>query len=783
MPKYDHLPLQRLEGELTRRKHPFPGGGAQGRDQKTHGRGLQAQIETVVKLNAARPVIADINPALILKVHTSGIVSEEDWARLGLTVLASDIEQTLVLFADDNELQEFHKRVTAYQGDIPEGQKHPQYAALVEAIETVGEISPTDRIGPVLRAEGIQELKDFEIANIQTLDVELWQPSDDDVQLFVFRVARRLEELGGTLVNEYRGSSAVLVRVQGDGDVIRGLLELPEIAVIDRPPLPDLPSIDAHGLTIDEIGPISAPPFGAQTIGIIDSGIAAEHPLLKQAVSGVFGEPAKLGDDDEKGHGTPVSGIVVYGDIRQRVASGDMSAKFRIASAKVVNQNGGFDDTQLVPQQMESAIRRLHQEYGCRVINISLGDIRRPVAHKPSAWAAVLDDLARELDLVIVISAGNVDKGALQAKHGDGIVDAYPMYLLDEDNRILEPASSVNALTVGSIAHSNGLNVEDEDHVGVRPLTLAGHPSPFTRTGPGVGKMIKPDLVDFGGTAFFDGPTQQMVDGAYRPAAGIMSLHHKYLDRLFTSLSGTSFAGPLVAYKAALLLEAFPDASANFVRALLALSAEMPVAALECLQNCDKESITHVLGYGVADIDRALSSDDNRVILYCEDELGIDKFGVYEIPIPIDFQTEKGHRQIRVSLAFDPPVRHTRLDYAGTSMSFYLLRGTTQEDVFNTFRKWEKQKEGTPFKLEKKLNCSLSPGPQMRNRGTLQCGTFTASRNIEHYGDRYFIAVRCEGGWAAGKLDTQRFALAVELRHEAEIQLYARIQERIRLRT
>src|ERR1019366_4842121 len=126
----------------------------------------------------------------------------------------------------------------------------------------------------------------------------------------------------------------------------------------------------------------------------------------------------------------------------------------------------------------------------------------------------------------------------------------------------------------------------------------------------------------------------------------------------------TSFASPLVAYKAALLREAFPSATANLVRALLTISATQPHAALSRLSGFDKKDILNVLGYGVADIEHALGSDDNRVILYREDTLAVDRFAVYEVPIPETFQTETGARQIRVALAFDPPVRHTRLDYA-----------------------------------------------------------------------------------------------------------------------
>jgi hypothetical protein len=234
----------------------------------------------------------------------------------------------------------------------------------------------------------------------------------------------------------------------------------------------------------------------------------------------------------------------------------------------------------------------------------------------------------------------------------------------------------------------------------------------------------------------------------------------------------------LVAYKAALLIEAFPEATSNLIRALLALSAEHPPSALECLPRDDDDAVFNVLGYGIADVEKALSSDDNRVILFREDTLAIDKFAVYEVPIPEIFQTGKGSRQIRVALSFDPPVRHTRVDYAGNKMGFHLLRGTNAQEVFDAFRKWEKE-EGDAATIAEGLKCSLKPGAQRRERGTLQCGTFVAHRNIEKYGNSYFLVVRCESGWSA---EDQRFAVAVELRAKADIPLYQRIQERVRVR-
>ena len=115
MAYYQHLPLQRVEGELVRRKRPgFP---SEKREARTHGPKIGAEILNVVEKHNARPRIADIDPALILKVETTGSIGEDVWARLGLTVLAIEPNKTVILFANDAELAEFRQRVEAYGGD------------------------------------------------------------------------------------------------------------------------------------------------------------------------------------------------------------------------------------------------------------------------------------------------------------------------------------------------------------------------------------------------------------------------------------------------------------------------------------------------------------------------------------------------------------------------------------------------------------------------------------------------------------------------------------------
>jgi hypothetical protein len=131
------------------------------------------------------------------------------------------------------------------------------------------------------------------------------------------------------------------------------------------------------------------------------------------------------------------------------------------------------------------------------------------------------------------------------------------------------------------------------------------------------------------------------------------------------------------------------------------------------------------------------------------------------------------------TLAFDPPVRHTRTDYAGVGMSFRLVRGCQPDLIFDHYRK--REKEDGPFpELAARYNCALVPGPQAREKGTVQCTTVTFKRGIQGYGDSYYLVVRCESGWAT-HVDHQSFGVVVELLHKAEVRLYERVRQRLRL--
>ena len=155
MARYDHLPLVRLPQRLERRKRPGMGSAPQRNPTWTHSGKLRTELDSVVETRR-RAIPEFVDPTLILRVRMNGTTMEEDWERLGLTLLASDDDKSLVLFSSDQEMSEFRARLDAYSRGTPAGQVAPSYAGFIGRIDEIGVVGPSDRIGMRLRQEGFE---------------------------------------------------------------------------------------------------------------------------------------------------------------------------------------------------------------------------------------------------------------------------------------------------------------------------------------------------------------------------------------------------------------------------------------------------------------------------------------------------------------------------------------------------------------------------------------------------------------------------------------------------
>ena len=135
--------------------------------------------------------------------------------------------------------------------------------------------------------------------------------------------------------------------------------------------------------------------------------------------------------------------------------------------------------------------------------------------------AALIDELARRLDLVIIVAAGNSHPGDYLSAIGEASFAAYPVELLsDTRTGIIDPGTAALALTVGGITTAEAATgYSSRETVLRRPLGEPGWPSPVTRRGPGIGGAVKPELVDQAGTLGIE--TGRLVDND--PELGVIS--------------------------------------------------------------------------------------------------------------------------------------------------------------------------------------------------------------------------------------------------------------------
>ena len=799
-----HLQLAVWHEPLRRRKQG--GGGTRGKraDRRQHGERLEEQAETVANVLREQTdrTPEGIRPSYVFKIQINpayGELDDQTLARMGVRVLARGSDRVLVVAPTDVTLLELRQRFAAYSGRQP---GRGSYGVL-DAVEAVLPIDREDRRGRRLRDEPVPD------NTIVPLDVELW-PGENrfETQLRLDEVTQLVQRYNLRVTDIYRSASLCLLRVQADSSLSEALLDVDYVVEVERRPSPSFEMWPIYRSGIADFDIVEPEePETLTGVVVVDSGVAIAHPLiapvLGDAQSFVHQDAAEGGVHDVGGHGTPVAGIAIYGDVGECIASGTFIPSARLFSARVLNEHNEYDSDLLVETQITNAVTYFLANYPeARVVNLSLGDVKR--VYRDGGYqlrlAAVVDELAykhRDREVIFVVSSGNagVDRDS------DQLLQDYPTYLINSpERRLIDPATSAIALTVGGLSYGPGNDTHPAtpDRVERSVAGDRGFPSPFTRVGWGVGGAIKPDLVDYAGDWRWS--AGQIQDEVPR-YAGLPSLSGEFApgnSRLFKTVAGTSFAAPRVANLAARLFQAFPEASSNLVRALIVSSAQVPSsrpASFESIDPCEPQ-LLQVYGYGQPDFARARWSAENDVCLVAEGALPLDSFCLYEITtLPDDFFSAAGKGHLTVTLAFDPPTRPTRQSYLGVTMEAHLFRNLTPEQVADTIRLWDaEEREGLeggrlPTRAtamrDRGMNTAvdLAPGVNQRKSGTLQRGGCSVSNATWGYdGKPLVLAVLSRRKWAPESITHQRFAVVVKVSHDATtVNLHAHIRQQARL--
>jgi hypothetical protein len=197
----------------------------------------------------------------------------------------------------------------------------------------------------------------------------------------------------------------------------------------------------------------------------------------------------------------------------------------------------------------------------------------------------------------------------------------------------------------------------------------------------------------------------------------------------------------------------------------------------------------YVCGYGLPYYQRAISSFDNRVVLFDEGQIGLNKIRVYSLQLPEVFFAEPGRKKITVVLTFNPETRATRGDsYLGNRMGFYLFHSVNPQvlvEKYGTVSE-ETERQGVPEEL-KKFEISFVPGSNIRKAGCHQKAWKEYRREPQaRPASPLSLVLLSFDKWTGDQDRMQNYCISVVLEHEHEIELYntlrASIQTRARVR-
>ena len=444
MDKLEHLPLSEFRANLERKKSGGGGGYTlpEGRSKRVYS---QTQIKKAQAISHNFSKLKEqykgcLDPHLIFEINVNDKVDtttfENELLKMGLEVLsvAEDKKGYWVVFASDERLEEFRARIESHGKDGEDGATKYDF---FNAISEIEDIPVEKKIAPSISEAPLPVGEEFYI------DVELWRMSDDQLDGFITQLPEAIQNLRVT--DKLIRNSFALLRVKLDHAAYKQLIELKEVARVSRPPLPTFNPFEIFNQDVEGLE-ILSPSESATGILIIDSGVVAGHPLIKNALGDEANfQSVETETVDKAGHGTAVAGCALYGDIEKCINKKQFHAYNWIFSAKVMyavqDFSGGvyaeYDPEKLMEHQFQDAIEYFlgNKDNRIRVVNISLGN-RLEVWHKSEfrqpPLASLIDDIAREYDdVVFVVSSGNIDP---VEQFGDiaGVVDHYPEYLFNK---------------------------------------------------------------------------------------------------------------------------------------------------------------------------------------------------------------------------------------------------------------------------------------------------------------------------------------------------------------
>lgn len=518
-------------------------------------------------------------------------------------------------------------------------------------------------------------------------------------------------------------------------------------------------------------------------ICVIDSGIQEKHKYLSAAIASNDSEcliPGETNAADEViygGHGTRVAGAILYP--KGIPKNGTYHLPCWIRNIKVLDKDNIMRSNLYPPKLIKYVVSKYNKENknASKIFNNSIGTYEPCKLKHMSPWAAEIDNQSYDNDVLFIQAAGNIKREIIRSYIKANY--RYPKYLYKDLSRISDPAQSLQAITVGSVS-INDYETLDEISLGKKD-----EPSAFSRSGPGIWDVIKPDVVEYGGTYVMNKIAKDIE--LTTPEEVCPELIRKSPEGPAYAKDdiGTSFTTPKVSYIAAEIEKILPNSPALLYRALIAQSARWPKLndSVDKIK-CDKT--LRNIGYGIPDMVRATQNNDYRVTLITDKilEIGEKEAHVFKIPIPEELSSigEDYNILIEVTLSYAAKPRRTRRTvkrYLSTWLDWCCSRIGEDFDTFKRriFETGASIEDDGDFKWA--IGDAVNHGANKnfsRKNGTLQKDWAIIKSN--QLSDAFCIAVRGHKGW--GTLFKAKYALAVSIEAiDQNIPIYERIRNMV----
>lgn len=448
-------------------------------------------------------------------------------------------------------------------------------------------------------------------------------------------------------------------------------------------------------------------PLGEPVVALLDGLPLQNHRRLSGRL--LVDDPDDFEADyqaAERRHGTAMASLILQGDIE--AAEPALNRKLYVRPILRPDPRDWRQpryetapENSLLIDLLHRAVRRLFEEDGgappvapqiC-VINLSIGIRDRLFENAMSPLARLLDWLAWKYEVLFVVSAGNHAHSVECEMQPDQLGDLSPQELQAHvlksvaadarHRRLLSPAESVNALTVGAVHYdaSSGPAIPRA----ILPYCDNNLPSIINAQGMGYRRAIKPEILVPGGKVVLLESQQQNGNARFdvytqsgQPGQRVAAPGPTIGDRSYTWYTrGTSNAAALASRTASRLYDVLEELRqgadgeiimavpyAVWLKALLVHGANWGVAwdilrqVLHSSQNSRqfKEYVTRLIGYGIVDPARISECTKHRVTALSGGFLQNDQAHIHRFPLPPSLSAQRCWRRLVITLAWITPI-------------------------------------------------------------------------------------------------------------------------------